>query len=149
MSAARFPAWSSPNFFTTANGNAAQLRRCCIESSRARSRFTMIGLPAWLPRSPFVGSAVDWPRALLRPEQPRPTEDDVAQRPPGAVRVLLEQAEAAHPELGIVGRHGVEGAVERLRRQVVRHRDVRVVRETQLARQRPAPHLGLQPLTLA
>src|SRR5437763_11243005 len=113
MRAARLPAWSSPNFFTTAKGNAAQRWLRCMASKRPRSAFTSFGLPSRRAGSPSVTRAVAGAGGrLLRPEQPRAPEDEVAQRPPGAIGVLFEQAEAVHPELRLVRRHRFEGPVE-------------------------------------
>src|SRR3954466_6758686 len=104
MSAARLPAWSSPNFFTTAKGNAAQARRCCSASRRFRRLFTPTGLPNRCGRSPS-GLAADRLRpGLPRAGKPAAAEDEVALRSPGPVGTLLEQAEPEHAELRLVAR---------------------------------------------
>ena len=45
ISAARLPAWSSPNFFHTATGKPSQACRCC-SASTAREAFSILFI-AW------------------------------------------------------------------------------------------------------
>src|SRR3954454_15688811 len=149
MRAARLPAWSSPNFFTTANGNAAHARRCCSRSSGSRKPFTRRWLPHPTGPSPswFPARAPRW--RLCRSGEAAAAEDEVALRAPGPVRVLLEQAEPTDAKLRLIGRERREGTVERVARQVVRDGDVRVVRKADLAMQRAGAHLGFELFTLA
>src|SRR3954447_5216748 len=149
MRAARLPAWSSPNFFSTANGNAAHARRCCSRSSRSRKPFTRTWLPTRRGRSPSRFAAHALRGRLLRAREAGTAEDEVALRAPGAVLVLLEKAEPVHPEISFVARQCVKGAVECAARKVVRDGHVRVVGKVDLAVERAAAHLGLETLALA
>src|SRR3954464_10694426 len=149
MRAARLPAWSSPNFFITANGNAAHARRCCSRSSRSRKPFTRTWLPTRRGRSPSRLAAHTLRGRLLRAGEAATAEDEIALRAPRAVLVLLEEAEPVHPEFSFVARQCLKSAVERTARKVVRDGHVRVVREVDLAVERAAAPLVLEALALA
>src|SRR4051812_27992889 len=90
------------------------------------------------------------PETMLTRRSPRRSPE--AERPSGAphavVPVLVEvELLDAEPALE-VGQLG-EGAVQRGVRQVMRHRDVRVVVELQRPLERAAAHRTLQPLAAA
>src|SRR5947208_1894097 len=55
MRAARLPAWSSPNFLTTANGKPAPGWRCWKRSARERIRFST----RWVYPSHVMGDPHD------------------------------------------------------------------------------------------
>src|SRR4051812_24967053 len=148
MRAARLPAWSSPNFFTTANGNAAHARRCCRRSSRSRNAFTRRWLPIGSAGSPSGFAPQAGRRCFLRPWQATPAEDEVPLRAPGPVRVLLEQAEPVDAEVSFVPRQSGERTVERVIRQVMRDGHVRVIRKMERAMQRTGSNLCLELFTL-
>src|SRR6516225_307796 len=52
MSAARLPAWSSPNFFQTATGKASHGHRCWVRSAVATARFSALIPPGTYPVLP-------------------------------------------------------------------------------------------------
>src|SRR3954453_4460378 len=95
-------------------------------------------------RIPWLGRA-----RLCRPRQAAPAEREVALRPPHLVAALLEHRETPHPEPRVVRRQLGERPVEHVVADVVRDGHVRVVRERQLAIERPAADLALQPLAVA
>src|SRR4051812_44776189 len=82
-------------------------------------------------------------RRLRWSGQATTAEGEVALRPPDLVRTLLEQCEPPHPKACVVRRERLERAVQHLVAYVVGHRDVRVVGEAELARQRPGADLAL------
>src|SRR5882757_3985205 len=75
-------------------------------------------------------------------------QGEPALRLPAAVLAMLVQGESVDRKARLEGGQPVENAVQGLVRYVVRHGDVRVVREAQLAAQQTRPDVGGQQLAL-